>query len=143
MSSSRAVPGNRNLWAVVPAGESGTRLWPLSRAARPKFLLSLLGEHSLLQQPIDRLAPGVPPERTLVVCSPVHAAQVARQLPALPERNLLVEPSPRGSGPAIALAIALIARRDPAAIVGGFAASMPRCAPPLPRRRLAGWLPSG
>jgi mannose-1-phosphate guanylyltransferase len=47
---------------------------------------------------------------------------VARQLPALPERNVLVEPSPRGSGPAIALATALITRRDPAAIVGSFAA---------------------
>ena len=86
-SSSRAVPGIRNLWAVVPAGGFGTRLWPLSRAARPKFLLPLLGERSLLQQTLDRLAPSVPPERTLVVCGPAHAAPVARQLPALPERN--------------------------------------------------------
>jgi mannose-1-phosphate guanylyltransferase len=106
----------------VPAGGSGTRLWPLSRAARPKFLLPLLGERSLLQQTIDRLAPSVPPERTLVVCGPAHAAPVARQLPALPERNVLVEPSPRGSGPAIALATAIIAHRDPQAIVGSFAA---------------------
>ena len=120
--STRPVSSNRNLWAVVPAGGSGTRLWPLSRAARPKFLLPLLGERSLLQQTLDRLAPSVPPERTLVVCGPAHAAPVARQLPALPERNVLVEPSPRGSGPAIALATALIARRDPAAIVGSFAA---------------------
>ena len=119
---SQAVPSNRNLWAVVPAGGSGTRLWPLSRAARPKFLLPLLGERSLLQETINRLAPSVPPERTLVVCGPAHAAPVARQLPALPESNVLVEPAPRGSGPAIALATALIARRDPTAIVGSFAA---------------------
>ena len=98
-SEPRAVPGTRNLWAVVPAGGSGTRLWPLSRAARPKFLLPLLGERSLLQKTIDRLAPSVPPERTLVVCGPAHAAPVARQLPALPERNVLVEPSPRGVRP--------------------------------------------
>src|SRR3954470_5329330 len=121
-SSLRAVPGTRNLWAVVPAGGSGTRLWPLSRAARPKFLLPLLGDRSLLQQTIDRLAPSVPPERTLVVCGPAHSAPVARQLPDLPEGNVLVEPSPRGSGPAIALATAIIARRDPEAIVGSFAA---------------------
>jgi len=107
---------------VVPAGGSGTRLWPLSRAARPKFLLPLLGERSLLQLTLDRLAPSVPPERTRVVCGPAHAAQVARQLPALPERNVVVEPSPRGSGPAIALATALIDRLDPTAIVGSFAA---------------------
>ncbi len=121
-SSPQASQGTQNVWAVVPAGGSGTRLWPLSRAARPKFLLPLLGERSLLQQTIDRLSSSVPPERTLVVCGPAHAAPVARQLPGLPERNVVVEPSPRGSGPAIALATALIARRDPDAIVGSFAA---------------------
>src|ERR687898_1819447 len=96
--------GLPSFWAVVPAGGSGTRLWPLSRAARPKFLLPLLGERSLLQQTIDRLAPSVPPERTLVVCGPAHAADVSRQLPELPADNIVVEPAPRGSGPAIVLA---------------------------------------
>jgi len=121
-SAPQATPSTRDLWAIVPAGGSGTRLWPLSRASRPKFLLPLLGERSLLQQTIDRLAPSVPPDRTLVVCGPAHAAPVARQLPDLPEGNMVVEPSPRGSGPAIALATALIARHDPTAIVGSFAA---------------------
>jgi mannose-1-phosphate guanylyltransferase len=121
-SAPQETPGVHDLWAVVPAGGSGTRLWPLSRAARPKFLLPLLGERSLLQQTVDRLAASVPPERTLVVCGPAHAAPVARQLPALPEQNVLVEPSPRGSGPAIALATAVIALREPEAIVGSFAA---------------------
>jgi mannose-1-phosphate guanylyltransferase len=121
-SAPQATASTRDLWAIVPAGGSGTRLWPLSRAARPKFLLPLLGERSLLQQTIDRLAPSVPPDRTLVVCGPAHAAPVARQLPDLPEGNVVVEPSPRGSGPAIALATALIARHDPTAIVGSFAA---------------------
>ena len=121
-SSQQVAAGDRHLWAVVPAGGSGTRLWPLSRAARPKFLLPLLGDRSLLQQTVDRISSVVPPERTLVVCGPAHAAPVARQLPGLPERNVLVEPSPRGSGPAIALATALIFRRDPGAIVGSFAA---------------------
>src|SRR5918993_1972638 len=120
--ASDVQPGLPAFWGVIPAGGAGTRLWPLSRAARPKFLLPLLGERSLRQQTIDRAAPSVPPERTLVVCGPAHAAPVVRQLPALPERNVLVEPSPRGSGPAITLATALIAHRDPAAIVGSFAA---------------------
>jgi mannose-1-phosphate guanylyltransferase len=115
-------PRDRRVWAVVPAGGAGTRLWPLSRAARPKFLLPLLGDRSLLQQTVDRVAAFAPPERTLVVCGPAHAAPVARQLPALPERNILVEPAPRGSGPAIALATAIVARRDPKAIVASFAA---------------------
>ena len=109
-------------WAIVPAGGSGTRLWPLSRATRPKFLLALTGKRSLLQETVDRLTPLATPERTLVVCGPAHAAPVARQLPQLPEANIIVEPAPRGSAPAIALATALIARREPDAIVGSFAA---------------------
>lgn len=114
--------GDSRFWAIVPAGGSGTRLWPLSRAARPKFLLALTGQRSLLQQTVDRLAALAGPERTLVVCGPAHAAPVARQLPELPEANIIVEPAPRGSAPAIALATALIARRDPDAVVGSFAA---------------------
>ncbi|MCC6313448.1 MAG: NTP transferase domain-containing protein, partial [Thermomicrobiales bacterium] len=112
----------QRFWAVIPAGGSGARLWPLSRAARPKFLLPLLGQHSLLQQTARRLGLLAPPERLFVVCGPAHAAPVARQLPTLPESNLIVEPSPKGTGPAIALATAIIARHDPDAIVGSFAA---------------------
>ncbi|MDQ2682769.1 MAG: mannose-1-phosphate guanylyltransferase, partial [Chloroflexota bacterium] len=111
-----------SFWAVIPAGGSGTRLWPLSRAARPKFLLPLVGEASLLQQTVQRVGELTGPEQTLVVCGPAHAAAIARQLPQLPETNIVVEPSPRGSGPAIVLAAALIHQRDPDAIMGSFAA---------------------
>ena len=109
-------------WAVIPAGGSGTRLWPLSRSARPKFLLPLLGERSLLQQTFDRIAQLTPPERILIVCGPAHAASIARQLPHLPVENIIVEPSPAGTGPALALASAIIQRHDPRAIMGSFAA---------------------
>jgi mannose-1-phosphate guanylyltransferase len=114
--------GETGFWAVIPAGGSGTRLWPLSRAANPKFLLPLLGERSLLQQTRIRLAGLCLPEQTFVVCGPAHAASIARQVPELPAENLLVEPAPRGSGPAIGLAAALIAKREPNAIMGSFAA---------------------
>lgn len=116
------VAGAEPFWAVVPAGGSGTRLWPLSRAKRPKFLLPLLGDHSLLQQTIDRMALLTSPQQTLVVCGPGHAAEVARQLPQVPACNVIVEPAPKGSGPAIGLAAALVARRNPNAIMGSFAA---------------------
>ncbi len=112
----------RPFWAVIPAGGAGTRLWPLSRKGRPKFLLPLLGEQSLLQVTADRLEGLATPERTLVVCGGAHAAAVARQLPTLPDENILVEPSPLGSGPAIGLAAAIIARHDPEAVMGSFAA---------------------
>ncbi len=116
------MPSRAAFWAVIPAGGSGTRLWPVSRATRPKFLLPLLGPRSLLQQTADRLARLAPLRRTLVVCGTAHAAHIARQLPDLPETHLVVEPSPKGSGPAIALAAAIIARHNPDAIMGSFAA---------------------
>ncbi|WP_189171669.1 mannose-1-phosphate guanylyltransferase [Pilimelia anulata] len=111
------------LYAVIPAGGSGTRLWPLSRAGHPKFLHPLTGTPaSLLQATADRLAPLAGADRTYVVTGAAHAAAVARQLPALPAGNVLVEPSPRDSCAAIGLAAALIARRDPDAVMGAFAA---------------------
>jgi mannose-1-phosphate guanylyltransferase len=111
------------LYAVIPAGGSGTRLWPLSRADHPKFLHPLTGTAaSLLQATARRLAPLASPERIYVVTGVAHAAAVARQLPALPEANILVEPSPRDSCAAIGLAAAVIAQRDPDAVMGSFAA---------------------
>jgi mannose-1-phosphate guanylyltransferase len=110
------------LYPVVLAGGSGTRLWPLSRAGNPKFLQPLTGTSaSLLQATVQRVLPLSSPERIFVVTGVAHAAAVARQLPGVPEDNILVEPSPRDSCAAIALASAVIARRDPEAIVGSFA----------------------
>jgi mannose-1-phosphate guanylyltransferase len=111
------------LYAVIPAGGSGTRLWPLSRSGNPKFLHPLTGtESTLLQATAARLAPLTPPECVYVVTGVAHAAGVARQLPSVPEDNILVEPSPRDSCAAIGLAAALIASRDPDAVMGSFAA---------------------
>jgi mannose-1-phosphate guanylyltransferase len=118
----RTNRGTGNFWAVIPAGGSGTRLWPLSRAARPKFLLPLLGSVSLLQQTWTRLTTLTDPQHIVVVCGPAHVAAIARQLPDLPSANLIVEPVPNGTCPALALATALIASRDPDAIMGSFAA---------------------
>ena len=107
--------------AIVPAGGSGTRLWPLSRQSRPKFLLDLLGDgRTLLQQTWDRLEPLVGSDRVHVVTGISHTGGVREQLPDL--AHLVVEPSPRDSMPAIALAAAIIAEREPEAIVGSFAA---------------------
>jgi mannose-1-phosphate guanylyltransferase len=109
------------VYVVIPAGGSGTRLWPLSRAAYPKFLHPLTGDsRTLIQATIDRLAALAPPERTFVVTGGAHVAPIARQIPDVPAANILVEPSPRDSAAAIGLAAAIIARRDPDAIMGSF-----------------------
>ena len=113
---------HRDFYTVIPAGGAGTRLWPLSRSSRPKFLLPLIDNRSLLQLTAERVAPFSPPERIYTVSGKAHLAAIARQLPEIPESNLLVEPGMRGTGNAIALAALLIARREPSAIMGSFAA---------------------
>lgn len=108
-------------WAVVPAGGSGTRLWPLSRRAAPKFLHDLTGSgRSLLQETVERVRPMVG-DRVVVVTGVRHADAVRQQL-ELPDDCLLVEPAPRDSMAAIGLAAAVIEHRDPEAVVGSFAA---------------------
>jgi len=109
--------------AVVPAGGAGTRLWPLSRSDRPKFLLDLTGRgRTLLQSTWDRLLPLSTAERTLVVTGRSHVAAVCEQLPDLRSDNVLAEPSRRESAAAIGLAAAVLVRRNPDAVLGSFAA---------------------
>lgn len=112
----------RHFWGVIPAGGSGTRLWPLSRRSSPKFLHDLTGSgQSLLQDTVARLRP-LTGERVVVVTGTRHAEAVRGQLPDLPAENVLVEPAPRDSMPAIGLAAAVLERRDPDAVIGAFAA---------------------
>lgn len=107
-----------NWVAVIPAGGAGTRLWPLSRKDKPKFLLDMTGTgSSLLQGTIDRL----PTDQIMVVTGPNHAALVAEQVPD--NIRVITEPSPRESMPAIGLAAALIERQyGPQTVLGSFAA---------------------
>ena len=123
--SDRAVQPDSSapaIHAIIPAGGAGTRLWPLSRRHRPKFLLDLTGAgRSLLQDTVERLAPLT--ATTTVVTGVAHIAAVADQLPSIPRDNLLAEPSPRDSMAAIGLAAAVIAHRHGRdAVVGSFAA---------------------
>jgi mannose-1-phosphate guanylyltransferase len=108
------------LWAVVPAGGAGTRLWPLSRAGSPKFLLDLSGGgRTLIQATVDRLTPLVG-DRVVIVTGVAHEHAVRRQLPDL--HQVVAEPSPRDSMAAIGLAAAQLERQDPEALIGSFAA---------------------
>ena len=108
---------------IIPAGGVGSRLWPLSRANAPKFLLDLTGSgQSLLRDTWDRLIPLVDAERIVVVTGNAHKASVLEQLPDVHEPNVVTESEPKDSSAAIGLAAALLELRDPDAIVGSFAA---------------------
>jgi mannose-1-phosphate guanylyltransferase len=105
-------------WAVILAGGVGSRFWPLSTPTRPKQLLPLVGDQPLLEQTTNRLRPLVPPERTLVMTNAVLAPAITELLPDLPDENLLIEPRPAGTGPALAWAAREIgARAGPDAVM--------------------------
>lgn len=116
------TPTNQQFHVVIPAGGSGTRLWPLSRRAYPKFLQPLPGPKTMIQETVDRLLPLAGPDNIHIVTGADHAQAIADQLPDLSVDSLLVEPAPRGTGPAIGLGVALAARQDDDVIVGSFAA---------------------
>jgi len=110
-------------FSIIPAGGIGSRLWPLSRAAAPKFLHDLTGSgQTLLQDTWDRLLPLTPPDRIVVVTGEAHQQAVKDQLEDLVSANLFLEKSPKDSTAAIALAAAILAKRQPDVIVGSFAA---------------------
>ncbi|KAJ7690673.1 mannose-1-phosphate guanylyltransferase [Mycena rosella] len=116
----RDIPG---FYVVIPAGGAGTRLWPLSREGHPKFLLDLtLNGRSLIQATWDRLLPLSSAARTTIVAGPAHVEVIHNQLPDLMADNLFCEPGPKDSMAAIGLAAAVLAKRDPDAIIGSFAA---------------------
>jgi mannose-1-phosphate guanylyltransferase len=104
-------------WAVVLAGGSGTRFWPLSTPSLPKQFLPLAGEQPLLVDAVERLAGLVPPERILIVTGRGLAAETRRLLPRLPADNLLAEPRAASTGPALAWATWVAAGRDANATV--------------------------
>ncbi|MEA2712864.1 MAG: mannose-phosphate guanylyltransferase [Gemmatimonadales bacterium] len=103
-------------WAVVLAGGSGTRFWPLSTPQNPKQLLPLTGSTSTAEESIDRLAGLVPKERILVVTGAALADQLRQRL-KLPASNILVEPRAASTAPALIWATAEAQRRDPDAEV--------------------------
>jgi mannose-1-phosphate guanylyltransferase len=116
----REIP---DFYVVIPAGGAGTRLWPLSRENHPKFLLDVtLQGRSLIQATWDRLLPLTCAERLTVVAGPSHVRSIQEQLPDLLPHNIFCEPGPKDSMAAIGLAAAILAQRDPDAVIGSFAA---------------------
>jgi mannose-1-phosphate guanylyltransferase len=106
------------MYIVILAGGSGTRFWPLSRKARPKQLISITGDLSMLQRTVERVLP-LNPKRILVITNHLQAAETGQQMrryDSVPI-DVIAEPVGRNTAPAIGLAAALIASRDPSGVM--------------------------
>jgi mannose-1-phosphate guanylyltransferase len=104
-------------YAVIMAGGGGTRLWPLSRRARPKQLLRLTDEGSLFQIAVNRLNGMLPLDRIFVVTVAEQACDLEGQCPAIPAENYLIEPMPRGTASVIGLGAVALQHIDPQAVM--------------------------
>jgi mannose-1-phosphate guanylyltransferase len=104
-------------YAVIMAGGSGTRLWPLSREKYPKQALKLIGDRTMFQHAVDRLLPMFSPEQIHVVTCAEHVAILAEQSPTIPCNNFILEPEGRGTAAAIGLAALILREKDPGAVM--------------------------
>ncbi len=107
---------------LILAGGRGTRFWPRSRTLTPKQLLPFVGEQSLLQDTVARLAPVIPPARIWILTNEHLRKQILRQLPEVPPSQVIAEPAQRNTAPCLALAAQLIHQRDRDAVLGVFPA---------------------
>jgi len=99
--------------AVILAGGRGERFWPLSRRGRPKQLLPITSEKTMLEATIDRIAPAFPPDRTWIVTGEEIADAVQKCVPNVPAANILAEPSSNNTCLAIGWAAVELSARDP------------------------------
>ena len=114
---SSQMPSPENTYALILAGGSGTRFWPLSRNDKPKQLLDLFGTGTLLGQTIGRLQGLVPVENILILTNALQVDAVRKVAPMLPAENIFAEPAKRDTAPAVALGIGIVAARNPDAVM--------------------------
>jgi mannose-1-phosphate guanylyltransferase len=104
-------------YAVIMAGGSGTRLWPLSLKKCPKQALTIVGERTMLGHAVDRIIPLFGAERIIVVTRDEHRAILAEKTSELPLQSFILEPAGRGTAPAIGLAAIHLRKKDPDAVM--------------------------
>ena len=107
------------MYIVILAGGSGTRFWPLSRAARPKQLISITGDRTMLQRTVERVLP-LKPKRILIITNALQAEETEHQIAGyhhVVPIDVIAEPAARNTAPAIGLAATIIAAHDPAGVM--------------------------
>ena len=100
------------MYAVIMAGGRGTRFWPRSREKKPKHLLDIVSDRTIIQETVDRIKPLIKPRNILIVTGKKHARELARQLPEIPAKNILIEPVGRNTAACIGLAAVHIQKKS-------------------------------
>jgi len=108
-------------YAVIVAGGSGTRLWPLSREELPKQMQKFVSDKTLIEETVDRIAAVIPYENIFISTTKNYGDKIAKLLPAIRADNIIVEPDRRGTTAAFALFSSVIKERDPEAIIFSLA----------------------
>jgi mannose-1-phosphate guanylyltransferase len=111
---------NQHHYGLILAGGRGTRFWPRSRKRSAKQVLNVVGERSLIQATVDRLAPVISPDRLWVLTNDHLRDIIIKQLPDVPARQILAEPMQRNTAPAIGLTAQILHQQDPRAVMGVF-----------------------
>lgn len=106
---------------VIMAGGSGTRLWPLSRKNQPKQFHAFLSEKTLLEETFDRAKLVVPEDAIFISTNGSYRKKIREILPNFPDKRLILEPSPKGTAPAIGLVSAVIGSEFPNAVIATIA----------------------
>ena len=109
---------NHNHYCIIMAGGIGSRFWPMSRQARPKQFIDILGiGKTFLQMTYERYAQIVPAENILIVTAERYRSLVKEQLPSMPDDNILLEPFKRNTAPCVAYATYKLYKKNPDATV--------------------------
>lgn len=108
-----AISSKSNLRVVIFAGGVGTRMWPLSRKATPKQFEKIIDKKSTLQLTVDRVRPEISPKNIYISTGKQYVDIVTKQLPDIPQSNIVGEPEMRDVAPAVGYLMAILAKKDP------------------------------
>lgn len=98
----------KNLYAVIMAGGVGSRFWPKSREKQPKQLLNIFGNDTMIQSTVARLNGLIPNDNIFIITNSLQQNEVIKQLPYIPEKNIIAEPFGKNTAAAIGLASIII-----------------------------------
>ena len=108
-------------YAVIMAGGTGTRLWPMSRLAKPKQFHNLVSEKTLIQETYDRVKKAIPKENIFISTNTKYEEEIKNQLSGVAPENFIIEPAKRNTAPALAYVTAEILRKDKDAVIATLA----------------------